>query len=52
MELGDIPDADIKPPDDVLFVARLNPITSEDDLKIIFGRFGNIEDCEIIRVHI
>jgi peptidyl-prolyl cis-trans isomerase-like 4 len=49
VELGDIPDADIKPPDDVLFVCRLNPITSEDDLKIIFGRFGNIDDCEIIR---
>jgi peptidyl-prolyl cis-trans isomerase-like 4 len=49
VELGDIPDADIKPPDDVLFVCRLNPVTSEDDLKIIFGRFGNIDDCEIIR---
>ena len=40
---GDIPDADMKPPEDVLFVCKLNPVTTSDDLEIIFSRFGAIE---------
>ncbi|CAD5118463.1 DgyrCDS7168 [Dimorphilus gyrociliatus] len=47
--IGDIPDADIKPPDNILFVCKLNPITTDEDLEIIFSRFGKIESCEIIR---
>lgn len=27
IQIGDIPDADIKPPDNVLFVCKLNPVT-------------------------
>jgi peptidyl-prolyl cis-trans isomerase-like 4 len=27
MQLADIPDAEIKPPDNVLFVCKLNPVT-------------------------
>ena len=46
---GDIPDADIKPPDEVLFVCKLNPITTDADLELIFSRFGKIKQCEIIR---
>lgn len=26
-QIGDIPDADMKPPDNVLFVCKLNPVT-------------------------
>lgn len=26
-QIGDIPDAEIKPPDNVLFVCKLNPVT-------------------------
>lgn len=40
--MGDIPDADVKPPDTVLFVCKLNPVTQEDDLELIFSRFGKI----------
>lgn len=40
--VGDIPDADIAPPDNVLFVCKLNPVTNDDDLEIIFSRFGKI----------
>ncbi|XP_056422742.1 peptidyl-prolyl cis-trans isomerase-like 4 [Hyla sarda] len=47
--VGDIPDADIKPPENVLFVCKLNPVTTDEDLEIIFSRFGNIKSCEIIR---
>ncbi|KAK3241633.1 cytochrome P450 monooxygenase 59, partial [Cymbomonas tetramitiformis] len=47
--IGDLPDADVKPPEEVLFVCRLNPVTSDEDLEIIFGRFGKITDCEVIR---
>lgn len=47
--VGDIPDADIAPPENVLFVCKLNPVTTDDDLKIIFSRFGKIKTCEVIR---
>ncbi|KAF8817933.1 peptidyl-prolyl cis-trans isomerase, cyclophilin-type domain-containing protein [Cardiosporidium cionae] len=47
--LGDIPDADIKPPDNVLFVCKLNPATEEGDLEVLFSRFGKINSCQVIR---
>lgn len=47
--VGDLPDADIAPPENVLFVCKLNPITNDDDLEIIFSRFGKIVSCEVIR---
>lgn len=40
--VGDIPDAEIAPPENVLFVCKLNPVTNDDDLEIIFSRFGKI----------
>lgn len=47
--LGDIPDADMKPPENVLFVCKLNPVTQDDDLELIFSKFGEIRSCNIIR---
>ncbi|XP_030045030.1 peptidyl-prolyl cis-trans isomerase-like 4, partial [Microcaecilia unicolor] len=47
--IGDLPDADVKPPENVLFVCKLNPVTTDEDLEIIFSRFGPIKSCEIIR---
>lgn len=47
--VGDLPDADIAPPENVLFVCKLNPVTTDEDLEIIFSRFGNIVGCEVIR---
>lgn len=47
--LHDLPDADIKPPDNDLFIAKLNPITQDGDLELIFSRFGPIKSCEIVR---
>ncbi len=47
--IGDIPDADMKPPENVLFVCKLNPVTTDDDLELIFSRFGKINSCEVIR---
>ena len=46
---GDIPDAHIKPADNVLFVCKLNPCTTEADLEIIFSRFGKVKMAEIIK---
>ncbi|KAJ1438860.1 hypothetical protein B484DRAFT_323818, partial [Ochromonadaceae sp. CCMP2298] len=46
---GDLPDAEVKPPDEVLFVCKLNPITTSEDLELIFSRFGAIKSCEVIR---
>lgn len=47
--IGDIPDADMKPPENVLFVCKLNPVTTDEDLELIFSRFGPIKSCEVIR---
>ncbi|XP_073100866.1 peptidyl-prolyl cis-trans isomerase CYP59-like isoform X1 [Elaeis guineensis] len=52
--VGDIPDAEMKPPDNVLFVCKLNPVTQfnliqDEDLYTIFSRFGNVTSAEIIR---
>lgn len=47
--VGDLPDADVAPPENVLFVCKLNPVTTDDDLQIIFSRFGKIKTCEVIR---
>jgi peptidyl-prolyl cis-trans isomerase-like 4 len=47
--IGDIPDEDVEPPEDTLFVCKLNPITEDEDLEIIFSRFGPIRKCEIKR---
>ncbi|KAI5065250.1 hypothetical protein GOP47_0019945 [Adiantum capillus-veneris] len=47
--IGDIPDAEIKPPENVLFVCKLNPVTQDEDLETIFSRFGKIVSADIIR---
>ncbi|KAK9088131.1 hypothetical protein Scep_027213 [Stephania cephalantha] len=47
--IGDIPDAEMKPPDNVLFVCKLNPVTEDEDLNTIFSRFGNVTSAEVIR---
>ncbi|GAB6033587.1 Peptidyl-prolyl cis-trans isomerase-like 4 [Chamberlinius hualienensis] len=47
--VGDLPEADVKPPENVLFICKLNPVTNDDDLRVIFSRFGNILTCEVIR---
>eukprot|EP00930_Biecheleria_cincta_P046194 TRINITY_DN31865_c0_g1_i1.p1 TRINITY_DN31865_c0_g1~~TRINITY_DN31865_c0_g1_i1.p1 ORF type:complete len:433 (-),score=67.17 TRINITY_DN31865_c0_g1_i1:85-1359(-) len=47
--LHDLPDADIAPPDTDLFIAKLNPVTQDGDLELIFSRFGPIKSCEIVR---
>ena len=49
--VGDIPDADAKPPENVLFVCKLNPATTAEDLEIIFSRFGPIISSEVIKDH-
>lgn len=47
--IGDLPEADVAPPENVLFVCKLNPVTTDEDLEIIFSRFGEIKSCEVIR---
>jgi peptidyl-prolyl cis-trans isomerase-like 4 len=47
--VGDLPFADVAPPENVLFVCKLNQMTSSEDLELIFSRFGEILSCEIIR---
>lgn len=47
--IGDIPTAEVKPPDNVLFVCKLNPVTEDEDLNTIFSRFGTVTSADIIR---
>ncbi|KAK1717349.1 RNA recognition domain-containing protein [Colletotrichum acutatum] len=47
--MGDLPFAEVAPPENVLFVCKLNPVTTDADLELIFGRFGKILSCEVIR---
>jgi len=47
--IGDLPSIDVKPPDNVLFVCKLNPVTTSEDLEVIFSRFGQIDSCEVIK---
>ncbi|KAI7580550.1 Peptidyl-prolyl cis-trans isomerase-like [Hortaea werneckii] len=47
--IGDLPFADVTPPEQVLFVCKLNPVTRDEDLELIFSRFGKILSCEVIR---
>ena len=66
--VGDLPYAEVKPPENVLFVCKLNPVTegqitlhflfhessetnrlADEDLDLIFSRFGKIVSCEVIR---
>ena len=47
--LGDMADADLEPPKNVLFVCCINPVTEDEDLELAFSRFGKISSCEILR---
>lgn len=47
--IGDLPFAEVTPPEQILFVCKLNPVTRDDDLQLIFSRFGKILSCEVIR---
>ncbi|KAL7540606.1 hypothetical protein ACHAXR_010247 [Thalassiosira sp. AJA248-18] len=47
--LGDRPTAEIEAPENVLFVCKLNPLTNDEDLELIFSRFDSQAKAEIIR---
>ena len=47
--IGDIENAEVTPDDNVLFVCKLNPSTEEEDLALIFSRFGTLEECKLVR---
>lgn len=47
--VGDLPFANVRPPENVLFVCKLNPVTRDEDLELIFSRFGLIMSCQVIR---
>lgn len=47
--IGDLPFAEVTAPENILFVAKLNPATQDEDLEMIFSRFGKILSCQVIR---
>jgi len=50
--VGDLGSEKEAPPENVLFICKLNPVTEEEDLEIIFSQFGKVVGCEIIRDHV
>jgi RNA recognition motif-containing protein len=50
--VGDLPDADVAPPENVLFVCKLNPVTTDDDLEIIFSRFNSLNYYTVMLIRI
>jgi peptidyl-prolyl cis-trans isomerase-like 4 len=46
--IGELPDADVKPPDNILFVCKLNPTTVGRSLAVIFSRFGKVLSSDVI----
>ena len=47
-----MPDANVKPPDNILFVCKLNPVTTSEDLELIFSRFGEIKRYYPLNIHL
>lgn len=47
--VGDLPFANVRPPENVIFICKLNPVTRDEDLELIFSRFGTIMSCQVIR---
>ncbi|OVA19463.1 RNA recognition motif domain [Macleaya cordata] len=47
--IGDIPHADVQPPENILFVCRLHPRTTDLDLKESFSRFGSVISAKVVR---
>lgn len=47
--IGDLPFADVTPPEQILFVCKLNPVTQDEDLELIFSQYGKILSCNVIR---
>lgn len=45
----DLPYAEFKPEENILFVCKLNPATEDNDLALVFSRFGKVLSAEIIR---
>ena len=46
--IGDLPDADARPPENVLFICKMNKVTSSEALELIFSRFGEIRSCNVV----
>nr|CCM15055.1 hypothetical protein, conserved [Leishmania guyanensis] len=39
---------DIKPPDNVLFVCKLNPVTTGEGLALCFSQFGRVASADVV----
>jgi len=48
--IGDLKNADEKPPDNVLFVCKLNAVTTDEDLEIIFRYVCEYCNCAFARL--
>mmetsp|Transcript_21489 Transcript_21489/g.34746 ORF Transcript_21489/g.34746 Transcript_21489/m.34746 type:complete len:458 (+) Transcript_21489:44-1417(+) len=47
--IGDLPHAEVTPDDTDLFVCKLNPVTTSEDLETVFSQFGEIVSCEVVK---
>jgi peptidyl-prolyl cis-trans isomerase-like 4 len=46
---GDLADASLAPPENVVFVCKLNPLTVAEELRMCFSQFGKVVSCDIVK---
>lgn len=46
--LGELSDADARPPDNILFVCKLSPTTTGRSLGVLLSRFGRVLSSEVV----
>ncbi|RNF08424.1 putative RNA-binding protein [Trypanosoma conorhini] len=42
---------ELKPPENVLFVCKLNPLTTDEGLKMCFSQYGRVLSADVLRDH-
>lgn len=46
---GDLAEASLAPPENVVFVCKLNPLTVAEELRMCFSQFGKVVSCDIVK---
>ena len=47
--VGDLMYEEQAPPEHVVFVCKLNPVTTSEDLELIFSQFGKVSRADVIK---
>jgi len=47
--IGDLQHADQTPPENVVWCCKLNPVTTSEDLELIFSQFGRVRRADVVK---